>query len=334
MKNIIIWMVFMCAIMSSCNNDYFEHIDMCEQNKDIKNSSLLCEMSSFNDSLLNTKTLTRLSYRNRLNYLSIVCADAMGAYSGGCTGAKMGSVIGHPHVGAAIGAVICGGFSSYKCYDLLYHKRVSSDVGLIDGTIRNPLLDGGTELLSRKDLSVTRAFVESDRLEPMEVAAAYVPSLLNESSIEENLPKQIKLDLNQGDMGYSEVGAKHNIIVRNLKTKNFVLDSDVKKYLSKEEIYVLESPEFIHEYDSIVLSLEKSIIKGEIPHNSNHDIPSLLMNMFTNVLEEYPCDAYDVEFIINKYLDAVQKTPELTLEEKDNIYNALSVAASSFELWD
>ena len=124
MKNIIIWMVFMCAIMSSCNNDYFEHIDMCEQNKDIKNSSLLCEMSSFNDSLLNTKTLTRLSYRNRLNYLSIVCADAMGAYSGGCTGAKMGSVIGHPHVGAAIGAVICGGFSSYKCYDLLYHKNI------------------------------------------------------------------------------------------------------------------------------------------------------------------------------------------------------------------
>jgi len=58
------------------------------------------------------------------------------------------------------------------------------------------------------------------------------------------------------------------------------------------------------------------------------------MNLFTNILETYSDKAEDVEFVINKYIEAVQNTNELSTEEKDNIYRSLSVAASSFELWN
>lgn len=58
------------------------------------------------------------------------------------------------------------------------------------------------------------------------------------------------------------------------------------------------------------------------------------MNLFASILETYSVRAEDIEFIINKYLDAVQKTSELSNEEKDSIYRSLSVAASSFEFWN
>lgn len=86
--------------------------------------------------------------------------------------------------------------------------------------------------------------------------------------------------------------------------------------------------------NSFTNNLSNCIINGEIPQNTNKDIFSLLMNLFASVLETYSDRAEDIEFIINKYLDAVQKISELSNEEKDNIYRSLSVAASNFEFWN
>ena len=58
------------------------------------------------------------------------------------------------------------------------------------------------------------------------------------------------------------------------------------------------------------------------------------MNLFVNILETYSDKVEDIEFIINKYVDAIQSTSELSEDEKDNIYKSLSVAASSYEFWN
>lgn len=85
---------------------------------------------------------------------------------------------------------------------------------------------------------------------------------------------------------------------------------------------------------SVTNTLASCAVKGEIPKSDRKDVASLLMNLFATILDTYPENVNDTEFIINKYIDAVQKTTEISVEEKENIYKALSVAASSYEFWN
>ncbi len=111
------------------------------------------------------------------------------------------------------------------------------------------------------------------------------------------------------------------------------MEGKVKKLLTKEEFEILNSVEFVAGYDSIVNDLSNYIVSGNIPQSTSEDTSSLLMNLFARIMETYSDKAEDAEFILNKYMDAVKSTHELSDEEKDNIYKAFSVAASSFEFW-
>ena len=41
-----------------------------------------------------------------------------------------------------------------------------------------------------------------------------------------------------------------------------------------------------------------------------------------------------MEFITNKYIELIEESDEISPEEKEIIYSALSVAASSYEYWE
>ena len=297
MKNYIISFALI-VILISCSQD-----DVCIRTENTlpSSSALVNELSNFNDSLFLTKPHTRVSRKKIMDGMSIVVADAIGAYGVGRIGLKVGAFFGQPHVGAAIGALIGGAYSSYECYNTL---------------------------------NSTRACLSSVQRKPIEVAAAYVPALETESLVQENLPHKISLNYSDENNYNIEFGAKHNIIVSNLQANNFVLDSKVKQYLSADEFRILNSDEFIAGYDSIVNKVSECAIKGEIPESADNDVSALLMNLFATVLDTYSNNVDDIEFIINKYIDAVQRTEELSNEEKENIYQALSVAASSYELWN
>ena len=297
MKNHIIPLLLFCLVFASCSKE----VAYNDIQKESNNSLLISEMSDFNDSLLQTVSQTRASNKQILDRMSIVVADAIGAYECGSVGAKIGAFFGHPHVGAGICALVGGAYSSYKCYDLLHS---------------------------------TRALSSPVKYQPLQVAAAYVPAVENTSIIQNNLPKQISINFSEPNDEAIEFGAKHNVIVSNLQTNNFAIDSDVKKLLTKEEFEILSSNDFIDEYDNIVNNLSDCIVNKRIPQNANEDVSSMLMNLFASILETYSDKLEDTEFIINKYLDAVQRSSELTSEEKDNIYKSLSVAASSFEFWN
>lgn len=114
----------------------------------------------------------------------------------------------------------------------------------------------------------------------------------------------------------------------------FVIKSDYSQYLSQEEINVLTSDEFVSAYDSIANILCDCVISHEIPHIDGNDVSSLLMNLFNNILLTYSVQVYDIEFIINKYIDAIQQTTELNEIDKEILLKSLSVAASSYELWN
>ena len=278
-STITLGMVMLLTV--SCSNDMIEVTDTATMNNG--SNDIVAQMSHFNDSLSMTKPETRGAGRI-LYWMCVVSSDIIGGYSGGCAGAKVGAIIGHPHVGAAIGAVVVGGYSSYKAH------RILSDAYATRGVEKNNI-----------------------SLKPMEVAAAYVPALENEAVIKDNYPTQIKLDnLDKKDI---EIGAKHNAILKNLETNNFNKEK-ILQYLSKEELQILSSKE-----------------KGEYIKTDGNDTPAKVMNLFFEIFEKYPDNVDDVQFIINKYIEAVKNTEEISEADKEIIYQALSIGASSYEYW-
>lgn len=295
MKNLIYFILFVAILFTSCNGDNLS--------KDIATerlySPLISEMSNFNDSLMQICSKTR-GYRGSLDYTAVACADVGGMYAGGKAGAWLGSWIGHPHVGAGIGALVVGAYSSYRAH------RIIMD---------------------------TRAGVPSVELEPIDVAAAYIQILKDESLISENTLHEIKLNFKNVDKDIVESGPKHNIIVKNLQNKCFAPFEEVKKYLSEDEITILKSDEFAALFDSIDRRSDIILLNNNTQLSKEKVIPDQLMKLFTDILQKYSDKADDVEFIINRYIEAVENTSELSQDDKNIILKSLSVAASSFELW-
>lgn len=295
-STITLGMVMLLTV--SCSNDMIEVTDTATMNNG--SNDIVAQMSHFNDSLSMTKPETRGAGRI-LYWMCVVSSDIIGGYSGGCAGAKVGAIIGHPHVGAAIGAVVVGGYSSYKAH------RILSDAYATRGVEKNNI-----------------------SLKPMEVAAAYVPALENEAVIKDNYPTQIKLDnLDKKDI---EIGAKHNAILKNLETNNFNKEK-ILQYLSKEELQILSSKELEDEMENTVEKTIESSLKGEYIKTDGNDTPAKVMNLFFEIFEKYPDNVDDVQFIINKYIEAVKNTEEISEADKEIIYQALSIGASSYEYW-
>lgn len=303
MKKIILFVLASVSCFSyfSCTKDISE----VDDSQAFEYSQILTKMSSFNDSLLSIKPQTR-STNSFIRNLSIVCADVVGGYSGGKTAFELcPKVLGPNIVGTVTGvsAVVCGAWSSYK-------------VGRVWGVWSN-----------------TRAVAITDDNIPLRLMSAYAPIREDEKQIFENRTKLIRIDMPEDMQELYSIGPKHNIVLNNLLS-NDGITQNCKKYFTPEEIIYLESEEFVRANDSICNSICRLLNSGEIPITDGKDISSLLINLFTQILAQYPDDADDVQFVIKKYTEAVRNSKEIPDDEKMNIYSALSVAASSYEYWN
>ena len=102
---------------------------------------------------------------------------------------------------------------------------------------------------------------------------------------------------------------------------------EIKECLTPEEESIITSKEF---EDAYYAGLEAENNNSD----TNEDVPDVVMRLYLEVFQNYPDKADDVEFITNKYIEFISASNELTAEEKEIIYSALSVAASSYEYWE
>lgn len=288
--------LLLCAILLSCTENVDNNNALQREN-----SKVIENLSSFNDSLMLSSRHTRVSTRRLLYYLSVASADAGGAYSGGQAGLKVGTLIGQPHIGAAIGAVCCGGYASYMCHRLL------------------------------SDANVTRGVSTSNtKLKAMDIAAAYAPILSEGEIIEKNRTDNIYL--NDLSVDIKDIGAKHNLLLSNLQTNHFEKQS-VEKNLTSEELCILNSDEFEIEMDSTVNQLQMSMQDGKVVQISGKDIPAKVMNLFFEIFTNYPNDENDIGMVVSRYLKEIDLDASFSELDRILIRQALSVAVSSFEYW-
>lgn len=237
---------------------------------------------------------TRGFAENALNGTSITCADLVGAYSGANFGKWLGVK------GAVVCGVITAGWCSYKTY---------------------------------KILEGTRASMIGNKADPQTLLQAYIPAISDSTLLNENLPKQIMVDYSDVNEESKRIGAEHNIIVKNLLDCNFTPKETIDKFFTEAELKLLLSEEFSNTIDSISEDIIYRVTNRHL-YTDNTDVSSKIINLFTQIVQQYPENYTDMEFVISFYKDKIKNTNELSDEEKNSIFYALSVAASSYELWE
>lgn len=307
-KSIFFIAATLLLVFSSCEQKFGAYPNSSETT--VPESDLLCKIKFLNDSLLAAKPTSKSFVQpGAWRRLQIIAADAGGAYSGGKAGAFYTGFILGPEAapaGAVIGALIGGACASYV---------VSESV---------PYEESRTRLSVHEPVNIKSAKEKT--------IIAYSEMLSENKNISDYTPKIVLVDYPIINDDVTLLGAKHNIILDKLITTDQIA-STYSRDLSEIESVIINSKEFSDQLDVTLESIIDNINYGSSMTFDGDDITSKLMNMFFDILTSYPDNLDDIEFIINKYIELVNASNEISESDKELIYCGLSVAASSSEFW-
>lgn len=196
--------------------------------------------------------------------------------------------------------------------------------GAATGAVIGGLIGGAGYSYIEYTKSQTRAI--DTIASPLQVTQAYVSVIESRPQYNDHTPSKITLKYPTVDTNIQLMGAKHNLVLQKLVDNDLSL-TPINKCITPEEEAIITSKEF---EDSYYSGLEEENTDEE----TDKDVPDVVMRLYLDVFQTYPDKADDVEFITNKYIEHISASDELSAEEKEIIYSALSVAASSYEYWE
>lgn len=164
---------------------------------------------------------------------------------------------------------------------------------------------------------------------PQKATIAYA-SVLKEGNIENSVPKDIIVDYPIEDKDITLMGAKHNLVLKKLIDNDIKIEK-VEDCFTKEELAVINSDEYQKVFDKTMSAISNN---NDILKIEGDDVTTKVMNLFYEILQKYPDNNDDIEYIINKYIEVIKKSNEISDVDKKNIYSGLSIAASSSEFWE
>lgn len=296
MKAYYFVVVILAIVIYSCSQQEQEMNVPCEQVQD----ELILSLENLNDSIIATKPQSR----GILRFLAVSSADMIGAWELGKIGATIGSTCSPGYgtlVGGGIGAVIGGVGASYVAY--------------------------------RSTCSIVVPY--NYNLQAVAFEYANIKESINAN---EFFDKQIKLDFPKKNEEAFLVGVEHNLILDALRDGSAITRNNPIKIengtqvLSEVEVQVLNSPDYIDRYNLVMQSVSTLDVEKYI--SENNTTGSQVIKLFMDVYNQYPETIDDVNLIINEYISKIESSTSLTDDEKQLIYNALAVAAYSFQYWD
>lgn len=308
MKKIVyIFAILFCiGLVSSCSNeDAYEF-----QSSAVENAQIITDLKNINSELLSTvpsSTTIRkgLAWTGK-EWANVVYADATGAWGGGKIGGEIGAAVGlglgSPITGgvfgAALGAMIGGAGASWMASPMV----VVTD---------NPLsIEQVCRILVNDDLSINEGVVIIEN-----------PTTKIKLDVDEELIINSKLDENS-----LNIGKVHNLIL-SVMDGSVILQKE-EQTSSKLKDALFDSKEFI---DSCKMIAENASVGRPL---SSDKMLSEVMELFNQAFEGYVSEIDDVAFIIGRYMDVIEKTDELTTEQKTCIKSGFATALYSYKYWE
>lgn len=256
---------------------------------------------SFNDSLIEASAqdpdfITRGAPRWLKSFCKVVCADISGARSGAYVGTLVGGAAG-TSVGACVGAAF---FS---------------------------LLAGLNEFGSAEPSPQTFASGAPISSNQLLVEYAYATTISNPSLLDQ--VSTIELDI---PVAYStsstQIGKTHNAILdlcnENEYAANYI--QDITGVPTDAEISVIHSQLFIDKMNMVAAT-------GDFTVRDSDETGAYVIDLFMDVVEQCATCTQDIKYIINQYSSIIENSNVLTPVEKQQVYDALTVAAYSCEYW-
>ncbi len=308
--------VICVAMLASCSDQ--TEISSDVTNRDAVKLSLIQSLDSINESLAPSSNIRKGSQNTTLSTkdkISIALADARGAYKGGKKGVKLGGIIGtyfgNPTAGSIAGgiagAVIVGGLKSYIKYKTIeaQHSNYENKQGVVFSSMYSKAT-GAYSALMYDSIDSNLTFVEPD----VHSAVIVDDSVVNSSHLTND---------------ESKIGLTHNLMVAYLDGK-IALDTNATS-LNTQNQYV----ETMFESDDFVNSCMK--IASDDQSTEETDLPTEVMNRFSNLYERYVNNCNDVALIIRKYIEVIDNSPELSQEDKENLKYGFATALYSTNYW-
>ena len=314
--NVLLCCLFaaMALVTTSCSEDTYEK-DSSE--KYTTQSELIGNLTRFNNSVQAYNMNTRISGND---VKKIIIEDIKGAYDGANKGKKIGKIFKKTTVGkicTLLGGSIYGGYRSWKAY--------KDSQKVIDGNLK-PNIDGG------KGGVGTKAPIKPFGL----ICAVLENGNVNTTAITNGntkLTKQVELDnkvltsvnLTQDQLN---IGKLHNLLLAAYEGK-IPLQNAYKIETNDEDVKTAINSKEIAELCSKIGSKDESTY-----FSGNEPLPNKVMELFNEVFKETATDNNSVVRLINKYAEEIDKTKELTEEQKNSIRNGLATALYSFNYWN
>jgi lipoprotein len=304
-------LVVVIAVMASCSNES----NFGYQTSKETNISVVKDLENVNTELLSKLPVdTRSTKWNFKQTVAVIVADLGGAWRGvkwgGNVGRSIGFCMGNPAVGyfagATLGGVVAGSFSSWLVSpDAWFVKAPNDDFERIKDFCTK-LTD---DQMNFKNEIVGFTIVDSTAKTNIDMM--------------EELIAQSKLDrrsLNIGRAHNIMLSAMDGSVVINEKKKNITSDSKIKKA-------ILDSKEFVDGCKSIAMNMNSEQVLNDDP------ILNEVMDLFNQIVDKYPSDVNDVAFLVGKYVEIIDRTKELSSEQKECIKSGLATALYSAQYW-
>lgn len=317
----------MAFAVTSCSND-----EVCDiQETNVEDAKVVIDLKNVNAELLaSSPSETRgWSSWTTKEKMQVVSADVAGAAAGGKTGlsvgAKVGAVFGNPITGsvfgAALGAIIGGAYASWLASpdENMVAPTEDENTNLDDFDI----ISQSCRILINDDLSINEkliapfAFSSINKLK----ASTNKSKVTNEKlNVNKELIAQSKLDENS-----LVVGKMHNAMLSILDGSVEIQPNTEIEGESKLKRALFSSKEFMDGCRNIKIN-DSNLTSDKMLNK--------VMELFNQVLLEYPSKADDVAFIISKYVDVIENSAELSSDQKKHIKYGLATALYSSAYWD
>lgn len=339
MKKYFFFIMLFVFVTTGCNTEEREG-KICNIEQE---SELIAKLRNFNENLTMLPT-TRKAPKDWVWWVTVGWEDVKGAYRGARSGSRIGSLFGPQGatIGAVAGALIVGGTCSYvvslsvtptePSNPLINFAEIKIDE-IYDNQIS--MLESAVSISNEK-LETIKKEANVNVLFPTEYEYIEDVGALHNGVLEAVDYGKIKDEMNVEvfkDSAFEGVLANSLGDIDNLD-KPFLIDSTALK--------ILKSKEFKADYQAIIYdAINETGLTHELnlenePQIDEDEDPIIkaVFALFKEVYTTYPEKMEDYDFLINRYIEIIETSDEVSKEDKEAIYSGFSVAAYTARYWD